>query len=90
MTGSAALLGPLVALLLANCLAAALALWLGVRRRNRDSAAASAAPGERVACPECGAANNPGYRFCRRCVSELPGPAPYAPDRGPSRPVAPR
>ena len=26
-----------------------------------------------VECPDCGAANDLGYRFCRSCVSELPG-----------------
>jgi hypothetical protein len=26
-----------------------------------------------VECPDCGAANELGYRFCRSCVSELPG-----------------
>lgn len=25
-----------------------------------------------VACPNCGAANEPRYRFCRSCVTELP------------------
>lgn len=27
-------------------------------------------------CTECGATNDPGYRFCRNCVAELPGAAP--------------
>lgn len=25
-----------------------------------------------VTCPECGAGNEAGYRYCRDCVSELP------------------
>ncbi len=28
---------------------------------------------ETVTCPECGAGNDPEYRFCRDCVAELPG-----------------
>lgn len=30
-----------------------------------------------VECPHCGEVNEHGYRFCRRCVSELPGPASF-------------
>ncbi|MFB6303454.1 MAG: zinc ribbon domain-containing protein [Haloferacaceae archaeon] len=26
-----------------------------------------------VRCPDCGTANDLGYRFCRACVAELPG-----------------
>lgn len=26
-----------------------------------------------VKCPECGVRNEQGYRYCRVCVSELPG-----------------
>jgi hypothetical protein len=44
---------------------------------GRDAAAASGATGhahgEDVECPECGAVNARSYRFCRRCVAELPG-----------------
>lgn len=29
--------------------------------------------GETVTCPECGADNDPEYRYCRDCVAELPG-----------------
>jgi hypothetical protein len=28
--------------------------------------------GEMVDCPHCGETNEPEYRFCRQCVSELP------------------
>ncbi|MFB6297158.1 MAG: hypothetical protein ABEH56_01410 [Salinirussus sp.] len=27
----------------------------------------------RVSCPDCGTTNERGYRYCRDCVSELPG-----------------
>ncbi|MDY6780532.1 MAG: hypothetical protein SV760_08330 [Halobacteria archaeon] len=30
---------------------------------------------EHVRCSDCGAVNETEYRFCRRCVSELPGKA---------------
>lgn len=26
-----------------------------------------------VPCPTCGTANDPGYRYCRRCVADLSG-----------------
>lgn len=32
-----------------------------------------AAEGEAVSCASCGTDNDPEYRFCRRCVTELPG-----------------
>ncbi|MEF8806776.1 zinc ribbon domain-containing protein [Natronomonas sp.] len=28
---------------------------------------------EHIACPTCGAPNDPSYRFCRRCISDLSG-----------------
>ncbi|MFB6302713.1 MAG: hypothetical protein ABEH78_07630 [Haloferacaceae archaeon] len=28
---------------------------------------------DRVRCPNCRTANEPGYRFCRQCLGELPG-----------------
>jgi predicted amidophosphoribosyltransferase len=28
---------------------------------------------EDVECPNCGEENERGYRYCRQCVSELPG-----------------
>lgn len=30
---------------------------------------------ERLTCPQCGARNDPSYRFCRICVADLPGSA---------------
>lgn len=29
----------------------------------------------RLTCPQCGARNDPSYRFCRICVADLPGRA---------------
>ena len=29
--------------------------------------------GSKIVCPEYGAANERGYRYCRSCVAELPG-----------------
>ena len=36
---------------------------------DRDRTAGDA--DDRVACPACGAPNDPSYQFCRRCVAEL-------------------
>lgn len=33
----------------------------------------SDASGDLVTCPDCGAENERGYRYCRSCVTELPG-----------------
>jgi hypothetical protein len=74
---------PLVALL-AVVLVGNLALtWLiGRRMAGRrgagatDAAAADGAETEAgVECRDCGARNEPGYRFCRSCAAELPGGA---------------
>ena len=46
-------------------------------RGNTGSADGSAATidadTEAIACTECGERNEAGYRFCRRCIEELPG-----------------
>lgn len=69
-------LGLLVAVLAANL---AVTYWL-VRVRRSTPAAVDPADGAGVdpeagvvECPSCGAENDLGYRFCRACVSELPG-----------------
>ena len=36
---------------------------------DRDRTAVDA--DDRVPCPACGAPNDPGYQFCRRCISDL-------------------
>jgi hypothetical protein len=61
----------------------ALLAYSGYRLRERRAATGTGAPGGGadpvdaddgvVECPDCGTANELGYRFCRSCVSELPG-----------------
>lgn len=36
----------------------------------------AASTDDTVSCPTCGAPNDPGYRFCRRCVADLSGRQP--------------
>lgn len=66
-------------------------LYLGVFLYARYRSSGDRAPAEAdhgtvvegtlVACPSCGVDNERGYRFCRRCVTELPGAVS---DYGPS------
>lgn len=44
-----------------------------VEAADRNSSS-STADGATVACPDCGTENDQGYRYCRSCVAELPGP----------------
>lgn len=44
-----------------------------VHADSLDADPAATADADGVACPECGAVNEPDYRFCRGCVGELPG-----------------
>lgn len=48
-------------------------LYLHRTRVARGSGSSERADGATVECSECGAENESGYRFCRVCVSELPG-----------------
>ncbi|MFB6309423.1 MAG: hypothetical protein ABEH35_08845 [Haloarculaceae archaeon] len=52
-------------------------VWHLARRRSDegDADGIDEATGV-VECPDCGAENDLGYRFCRHCVSELPGVGP--------------
>jgi hypothetical protein len=60
-----------------------LAVGMVYRYRNQSSQAARSAsrPDDdlidheegTLACPECAAENELGYRYCRSCVAELPG-----------------
>ena len=45
------------------------------RDRNAGDDAVDASA-DAVTCPDCGTENEREYRFCRRCVGELPGSAP--------------
>lgn len=40
---------------------------------------------DRVECPDCGVANDTGYRYCRQCVSELPGSMRFGDESAPPR-----
>jgi hypothetical protein len=48
-----------------------------VAERLRPEAESELGPDEegRLTCPQCGARNDPSYRFCRICVADLPGSA---------------
>jgi hypothetical protein len=72
-------LGLLVGLILVHVLVT----YAAYRLRGREPAAATdAAPSadgdlidaenDVVECPDCGADNELGYRYCRSCVAELP------------------
>lgn len=49
------------------------------RKGNRKAEATAAPtdsadePPDQVTCPTCGTPNAPGFRYCRRCVSDLSG-----------------
>jgi hypothetical protein len=64
----------------AHLLAIGIGLWL---RRTGSEVATD--PSGSVRCPDCGATNEAGYRYCRNCVAELPGSSPYTPSTGPGR-----
>jgi hypothetical protein len=70
------IVGVTLAILLVN---AALAVYAWTRRpatAEHDSAVEKrtrSGDASTVACPNCGAENEPEYRYCRACVSELPG-----------------
>jgi hypothetical protein len=61
-----------------------LAIGLAYRQRGGSLEPSTGTPGrsvvdrdvEVIECPECDTENDLGYRYCRSCVSELPGPTP--------------
>jgi len=51
------------------------------RPAGENTSSAAATDGEpAVWCPDCGEPNQPGYHYCRRCVSELGGGQRSAPE----------
>lgn len=72
------LLGAVLAL---AALQVAAVLYARRARRGGDERTAS---GD-VECPGCGAVNGTDYRYCRRCVSELPGGTRLRPGSDPPR-----
>lgn len=65
---SAWVLASLVAFTIAHLVLVAIAL-----RLDAPGATAPTGTGDDLECPDCGTANEPGYRYCRQCVSPLPG-----------------
>ncbi len=58
-----------------------LVLGYVLRRRAQGGAVPSQPPtADVVRCPECETENERGYRFCRRCLSELPMSMRFADD----------
>lgn len=45
----------------------------GVNQPGLTAAGDDEPSSDHVTCGECGTANEVGYRYCRQCVSELPG-----------------
>lgn len=74
------LMGVMLAALLVN-----VALVIYARRKRPSAATAGRIPGHAtstdaaIQCPSCGAENRAGYRYCRQCITELPGGAKYTP-----------
>lgn len=86
MIGEAWFYGAILALIGLQLLTLVITYWRGTGPfQNAATAAARANADGAVRCPDCGAENAVGYRFCRRCVTELPGPVETG--QAPARPV---
>ncbi|WP_070364416.1 zinc ribbon domain-containing protein [Halodesulfurarchaeum formicicum] len=67
-----------------------LLVYLQFRRLSRETSTDTAEPTserpdeeqEFVVCPECGAANEQGYRYCRVCLTELPKTGEHGREKG--------
>lgn len=74
MIGESWLLSAMLALIGLQVLTLAIAYWRGegpfaTADRDQEAMTSSGA----VQCPDCGAENGPEFRYCRRCVTDLPG-----------------
>ncbi|MGM0370951.1 MAG: DUF7577 domain-containing protein [Halobacteriota archaeon] len=67
-----------------------LLVYLQFRRLSRETSTETAEPTserrdeeqETVVCAECGAANEPGFRYCRVCATELPKTGEHGREKG--------
>lgn len=49
----------------------------GLFNQETETATVRNAEDDAISCPDCGTHNEIEYRFCRECVSELPGGSWY-------------
>ena len=69
MIDSRWVLGATAVAFVVHVLAAAAGYRLASQRESDSDATSS---GRDVDCPTCGTTNEPGYRYCQFCMSELP------------------
>lgn len=67
---------PLVAVIVAALFTAHVLTLLYLLRSRRRSGAGHGGDAAVCRCGNCGERNDPGYRFCRNCVTELPARTP--------------
>lgn len=74
MLGEPWFFGAMLALIALQALTLVVSYWRGTGPfAATDSEPEVTSAGGAVLCPDCGAENVPEYRFCRHCVTELPG-----------------